>query len=315
VNRPRISLILPVYNGEAWLHQCVQSVLDQTFADFELLIGDDASADRSREIVASFSDPRIRVRQSDVNAGLFGNLNRLLCDAQAPLVRFLCQDDVLEPFAVAEEVAYLEGHPGVVLSICQAREIDEHGNAICEWPRFSDDPISYSSTISLQLLLYHGCIAGNLSTMCARRELMQQVGGFDETYRLAGDYDLLVRLCQRWPIVDLQKAHVKVRRHDGRLSLSRPARATFVEETRRIRAQLIPMLLDGVQPYAVWYTYWRQNVLDTHCFVRCLVERRFRDCADIARSMGARDLSAGIAAWTMTLNNHLYRPKPKYRES
>jgi glycosyltransferase involved in cell wall biosynthesis len=315
VNRPRISLILPVYNGEAWLRQCVESVLDQTFTDFELLVGDDASEDRSREIVSGFSDPRVRVHQSDANTGLFGNLNRLLREVKAPLVRFLCQDDVLEPFAVAEEVAYLEGHPGVVLSICQAREIDEHGNAIREWPQYSDGPISYSSTIGLQLLLYHGCIAGNLSTMCVRRALVQLVGGFDEAYRLAGDYDLLVRLCQRGPIVDLQKALVKVRRHDGRLSLSKPARTRFVEETRRIRAQLIPMLLQGVRPYAVWYTYWRQNVLDTHCFVRCLVERRFRDCADIARSMGARDLSAGIAAWTVTLNNHLYRPKPRYRES
>jgi glycosyltransferase involved in cell wall biosynthesis len=314
VNRPRISLILPIYNGEAWLHQCVQSVLDQTFTDFELLIGDDASADGSREIVAGFSDSRIRVRQSDVNAGLFRNLNRLLREAKAPLVRFLCQDDVLEPFAVAEEVAYLEEHPGVVLSICQAHEIDEHGKAIREWPQSSDGPISYSSAISLQLLLYHGCIAGNLSTMCVRRALVQEVGGFDETYRLAGDYDLLVRLCQRGPIVDLQKALVKIRRHDGRLSLSKPARTGFVDETRRIRAQLIPMLLNGVRSYAVWYIYWRQNVLDTHCMLRCLRDGRFKDCRDVVGIMGVRDVTAGLVAWTLTLNNRIYRPKPRYQD-
>ena len=213
MNRPRVSLILPVYNGDAWLRQCLQSVFEQTFTDFELLVGDDASADRSREIVAGFSDSRMRVCPSDANVGLFANLNRLLREANAPLVRFLCQDDTLEPFAVAEEVAYLEGHPGVVLSICQARGIDEHGKAIREWPRSSDGPILYSSAISLQLLLYHGCIAGNLSTMCVRRALVQELGGFDETYRLAGDYDLLVRLCQRGPIVDLQKTLVKVRSH------------------------------------------------------------------------------------------------------
>jgi glycosyltransferase involved in cell wall biosynthesis len=315
VNNPRISLMLPVYNGETWLRSCVQSVLEQTFTDFELLVGDDASADRSREIVASFSDPRIRVYPSEANIGLFANLNRLLREAKAPLVRFLCQDDALEPFAAAEEVASLEAHPGVVLSICQAREIDECGEPILEWPRSSNAPIVYSSAISLQLLLYHGCIAGNLSTMCVRRALLQELGGFDEAYRLAGDYDLLVRLCRRGPILDLQKVLVRIRRHSRRLSLSKPARKGFVDETRRIRAQLIPMLLHGVRSYAVWYTYWRQNVLDTHCMLRCLVDGRFSDCRNIAGTMGIHDVAAGLVAWTITLNNHIYSPRPRYQDS
>jgi glycosyltransferase involved in cell wall biosynthesis len=314
VNPPRISLILPVFNGERWLRQCIQSALDQTLTDFELLVGDDASVDRSRGIIARFSDSRIRVYLSDANVGLFANLNRLLREAKAPLVRFLCQDDALDPFAVAEEVAYLEAHPGIVLSVCQAREIDEGGTAICEWSRSSDGPIVYSSAIGLQLLLYHGCIAGNLSTMCAPRALLEEVGGFDETYRLAGDYDLVVRLCQRGPIVDLQKTLVNIRRHDGRLSLSKPARSGFVNETRRIRAQLIPMLRQKVRSYAVWYTYLRQNVLDTHCMLRCLLDGRFRDCRDILATMGIRDITAGLVAWTITMNNHIYRPRPRFHD-
>jgi GT2 family glycosyltransferase len=186
------------------------------------------------------------------------------------------------------EVAYLEGHPGVVLSICQAREIDERGKAIREWPRSSDGPISYSSAISLQLLLYHGCIAGNLSTMCVRRALVQEVGGFDETYRLAGDYDLLVRLCQRGPIVDLQKALVKIRRHDGRLSLSKPARTGFVDETRRIRAQLIPMLGTGSDRMPSKY-YWRRNV-PRHALHPSMPPRWRFATAGHRRIMGVRDV-------------------------
>jgi glycosyltransferase involved in cell wall biosynthesis len=314
LKRPRITVILPVYNGEGWLRQCVQSVLNQTFTDFELLVGDDASTDRSRAIVGGFSDPRIRLYTSDANVGLFANLNRLLRKAKAPLIRFLCQDDALEPFAAKEEVAYFEAHPEIVLSICQAMELDQHGNVIDEWPQSADAPIEYSSAISLQLAVYYGCIAGNLSTTCVRRAPLQGIGGFDETYHLAGDYDLLVRLCQRGPIVDLQKTLVKVRQHDGRLSLSKPARKGFVQETRRIRAQLIPMLRRGIRSHAIWYTYWRHNVQDTHCMLRCLLEGRFSDCRDIAGTMGIRDVAAGLIAWTITVNNHIYKPRPRYQD-
>jgi glycosyltransferase involved in cell wall biosynthesis len=58
---PRVSVVLPVYNGETWLRSCVQSVLNQTLAEFELIIGDDGSTDRSRDILAEFDDPRIRL--------------------------------------------------------------------------------------------------------------------------------------------------------------------------------------------------------------------------------------------------------------
>ena len=129
---PRISVILPVYNGEAWLEPCIRSVLSQTLSDFELLVGDDLSTDCSCEIIRGFNrDLRVRTFLFEQNAGLFCNLNKLLVKAQAPIVRFLCQDDILEASCLAHEVEYFESNPDVIMSVCRAHVIDNRGP--CDW--------------------------------------------------------------------------------------------------------------------------------------------------------------------------------------
>src|SRR5262249_15855714 len=129
----KISVILPVYNGEPWLEQCIRSVFNQTLADFELLVGDDASTDRSRGILADLKyDSRLHVFEFDQNVGLFSNLNRLVEKFKAPIVRFLCQDDMLEPNCLAQELAYFESHPEVVMSICSYHFINDEGQVIAE---------------------------------------------------------------------------------------------------------------------------------------------------------------------------------------
>jgi glycosyltransferase involved in cell wall biosynthesis len=309
---PRISVVLPVYNGEAWLGAAVQSVLEQTLEDFELIIGDDASSDRSVDILRGFSDSRLRVHRYEQNVGLFRMLNRLISKATGPVVHFFCQDDVMEPACLLEEASFFETHPDVVFSICQATMIDATDDVVGHWPLSSEAPIIYDTSTTLQLLLFHGCIAGNLSTVCVRRRCFEDAGGFNEQYRLAGDYEMWVRLSQRGPLADLQKRLVRERLHRRRLSFSQPARVGFVRECRTIRDRLVALQADEARSYAARYTYWRQNVLDTHSLMRCLMEGRFAESRELARVMGARDLAAGITAWLITANNHLYRPKPRF---
>src|SRR5439155_16416347 len=167
-----------------------------------------------------------------------GNLNRLLRESRAPLVRFLCQDDLLEPHCLAEEVSYFESHDEVVLSICQVSVIDALGQEIGEW-KTGPGPIVMKPGLSLQRFLYYGCIAGNLSTVCVRRGCLDEVGGFDESFRVAGDYEMWVRVCQRGYLVDRQQKLVRMRSHPRRLSLAPGAGVDFVRENRRVRARLL----------------------------------------------------------------------------
>ena len=113
---PQISVILPVYNGEPWLEQCIRSVFNQTLTDFELLVGEDGSTDRSRGILADFNyDFRLHLFEFDRNAGLFGNLNRLLEKSTHRSCASFART-TLEPNCLAQEVAFFESHPEVVMS-------------------------------------------------------------------------------------------------------------------------------------------------------------------------------------------------------
>jgi glycosyltransferase involved in cell wall biosynthesis len=309
---PKISVILPVYNGERFLREALESVFAQTETSFELIVGDDGSTDRTPDILAEFADPRMRVLLFEANLGLFHNLNRILREARGPLIHFLCQDDVLTAECLAEDVRFFAAHPDATMSMCQATMVDEKGGVLGQWPT-GGEPVVYERIIGLQLFLYHGCVPGNLSTVCVRRSAFDHVGGFDESFMVAGDYEMWVRLCSLGRLANLQKPLVKERHHSRRLSWSPGSGVRFVRENRRVRSILMPLLPRQMRPYAKRYVYLRQNVLDTHHFMTCLRHGRLREARELMEIMGA-DLFVGVPTWLLTVNNHFYRPKPLYVE-
>jgi len=88
-DQPKISVILPVYNGERFLREALESVFAQTETNFELIVGDDCSTDRTPDILAEFADPRMKVVRAGKNRGQFGNLNWLIPQARSALIKFL----------------------------------------------------------------------------------------------------------------------------------------------------------------------------------------------------------------------------------
>lgn len=311
---PCISVILPVWNGQDYVQECIRSVLRQSLPEFELLIGDDGSTDASPHLVMPFNDSRIRYFRSEGNAGLFKNLNRLLAQARSPLVHFLCQDDVLEPDCLETEVAFFKNHPEVGVSFCKALVIDSEGTVV-ERGALGDLPTVMSPSLNIQHFFYHGCIPGNLSTVCAKLEVLKEVGLFDESFRVSGDYELWVRIVQKYPLGVIHRHLVRLRSHSKQLSKAPASGIDFIRENRKIRAMLRPLLPYGSAPWADLYRILRHNVLDTHYAVRCLARGRFRDFLQVASIMGPTEFALGLISWLLTLNNHLWRPKPKFFEA
>ena len=124
----RISVLLPLYNGEAYIREAVESVLAQTWRDFELLILDDGSRDGSLAIVQEIArrDPRVRVIARE-NRGLTETLNELLTVARGQLIARMDADDVCLPDRFARQVAFLDANPGVVCVGGDIEMIDERG--------------------------------------------------------------------------------------------------------------------------------------------------------------------------------------------
>lgn len=314
VASPSISVILPVYNGQAYLQTCIESVLAQSAEDFELLIADDGSEDGSWEMIERFTDPRIRIWRNKHNLGLFGNLNFLVSQAAAPLVRILCQDDALERECLEAEKLFFQAHPDVGMSYCKAHFVDSSGMSAGDSPIY-DLPEVLEPELSLQLFYYLGCLPGNLSTVCVRKTWLDKVGGFNESYRVSGDYEMWVRICKQTNLGIIHQFLIDLRLHNGQLSRAASSNLAAIRENRRILDRLIGELPRKVQRQAKLYRLLRQNVFDTHHAMRCILSRRFREFWEIVRIMGFDDFGLGIIGWLLTVNNHLFRPRPKIYQS
>jgi glycosyltransferase involved in cell wall biosynthesis len=128
----KVSIGIPVYNGEKYLAAALDSLLAQSFREFEIVISDNASTDRTSEICRAYQskDPRVRYFRSDQNLGAAWNHNRVIELSSAPLFKWAASDDLHEPLFLERCVDALYDDPGVVLSHTYLKMIDEKGDAL-----------------------------------------------------------------------------------------------------------------------------------------------------------------------------------------
>src|SRR5512133_2429317 len=124
---PQVSVCIPTYNYGHFLGAAIESVLDQDFAEFELVVVDNASDDDTTPVVERYRDPRLRFHRNDRNVGLFGNFARCLELSTGELVKFLAADDWLHPAYLREAVALIRRHPSAAIVSCPGFFVDAHG--------------------------------------------------------------------------------------------------------------------------------------------------------------------------------------------
>lgn len=131
-SQPLISICIPCYNNEAFIAWTLESLRKQRVADYEIVISDDRSTDRTVSLIKQFTDPRIRLNQNGSNLGLGRNWNKVLSCARGKYIKLLCADDLLYPECLARQVAVLEdpANSGVVLAVCNRDVINAHNDLI-----------------------------------------------------------------------------------------------------------------------------------------------------------------------------------------
>lgn len=308
---PSFSVILPTYNGAAYLREAIDSVLSQSFKDFELLIRDDGSKDKTVEIIESYQDPRIHLLKSTERLGLFANLNSLMKESKAPLVRIFCQDDILEPKCLEREKEFFQIHPEIGMSYCKSQSINALGVTKSQ-VLVIDLPSVIQPELSIQHFFYHGCIPGNLSTVCLRKEVYDQWGPFNATLKVSGDYELWSRICAHRPLGIIHEALVRLRQHEERLSNQSDSVAQFINENKEIRKSLIPLLPISRQKEAIRFQTRRHQVLDFHQGIHALKKRNWKVAKQVFSSFGFFDFFQTAFYWLLTGNNHFYRPQANW---
>lgn len=213
----RVSVIIPAYNYARFLGDAIQSVLDQTFTDFELIVVDDGSTDNTREVVDSFKDSRIRYIYQE-NRGLSAAENTGIKASHGEYIAILGADDIWLPQNLELKVKALDYRPDIGLVCSDAWLFDNKtGDTIS---RYWHDKPSYHSWVDprraarepLKELLYFGCFIPPQATV-VRRLVFTKVGYFDESLLNYDDWDMFVRIVKLFPIEIIDVPLVRLRRH------------------------------------------------------------------------------------------------------
>ncbi len=207
---PRVSVVMPVYNGEPYLQEAIDSVLRQTFGDLELLVIDDGSTDGSKEIVRSYSDPRLRFIALDQNRGLPFVRNIGLTESGGEYIAWADCDDINAPERVALQVAYMDSHPE--LGACGSYVLRFGGpRPGIKTVHTEHDPIRAGLLFRSEIM--------NPSAMIRSRVVRENDLKYRAVMTHAEDYDFWQRLCVRAKLGNIPRVLVRYRlRPDSALS-------------------------------------------------------------------------------------------------
>jgi glycosyltransferase involved in cell wall biosynthesis len=197
VHTPTVSVCIPTYNYAQFLPDAIESVLDQEFTDFELVISDDASSDETAALVARYAacDSRIRFFRNERNLGMNGNIKRAADLGRGHFVKILCADDWLVPGCLSRMLAMFSVYPTAVLATGACIITDAEGHPQ-EVNFLLGHDVTFFSGDAMLARMSRGHGFGGNSSFCFRRDAYEKVGGYDGSLLYAADYDLAARLCK-----------------------------------------------------------------------------------------------------------------------
>ncbi|MBD3883570.1 glycosyltransferase family 2 protein [Phormidium tenue FACHB-886] len=204
---PLVSVLFPVYNGGRYLVAAIESILAQSFGDFELLLINDGSTDQSRQTLDRYAaqDKRIRLIHRE-NRGLIQTLNQMLTLARGEFLARMDADDIAQPDRFGLQVKFLQQHPDYVCVGGAYDLIDPQGRTVLHSAMPETNTEIQQALLSGQTIINHPCAM-------IRRSALQQIGGYDETMQTVEDLDMLLRLGEVGLLANLPDTVLKYRFH------------------------------------------------------------------------------------------------------
>lgn len=228
-----------------YLEKSVQSVLEQDYPDYEFLICDDCSSDKSYEYLMSLRHPSLKIFRNELNKGLFPTLNFLVAQSAGKLIKLWSQDDIMLPGCLRSTVEFHSRYPQIGFSYCGVELIDENDREIAS--SITDHtPEIISSDLHARIAFYTGSIAGNIANVTIGREALEETGKFNEQMKIAGDFDMWVRLAMNRPVGRIIKKMIRLRCHKGQFS--------------RAEKYFLYHLIEDTQVYKILFSYAKEDI-------------------------------------------------------
>lgn len=250
MHKPLVSVVMPVMNVEKFLDLAVASVLGQTLADFEFIIIDDASSDRTAELVREWQrrDKRIIFLENKEHQGITAAINNGLKIAQGRYLARMDGDDICLPERLAEQVKFLANNPDIALVGTFAYEINENSEQTGEIKK-SIDP----TAIAQKILYYSPCLH---SSIMFRSALIKDIGWYNEAYPFCQDQDLYFRtIFSGYKIANIPLFLLKYRRHPASVARNRLMRAGISLKIKKAIIKKFKLQV-SIRQYLFFYIYY-----------------------------------------------------------
>jgi len=218
-NSPLVSVCIPTFNRAGMLRECIDSVLQQTLTDYEIIVSDNASEDSTESVVKSFKDKRIRYYRNDRNLGIRNNWERCLELATGEFITIFPDDDIMMPNNLVKKADYLAANPSVGLVHSKYHVINGDGEIVIydtNW-KHSADRTTDAIESKVDMLTADGNTI-NAPTVMFRKECYTRLGGFSDKLSYAIDWEYWMRIAVYYDVAFLATPLVKWREHDGRLT-------------------------------------------------------------------------------------------------
>ncbi len=219
----------------------------------------------------------------------------------------------MKPNCLAAESAFIRRQPAVGMVYCNVDLIDQNGDIIMPAPQFAT-PELVTPELAAQIMFFHGSIAGNIANVALKRSVMDEVGWFREDLWISGDFEMWVRLSEKYPLGFLSESLIKLRAHNGQFSRAKGSYTTSMREDQFIYRALMRRLPPELDAYSRKYHRWHRGPMYWHHMVRCLLSRDFDNARKAYRTIRELTVSPFLLAWfwLLTVNQRLYRLKPRY---
>ena len=261
--KPDISVVMTAYNGEKFIAQAVDSILNQTFKNFEFIIVDDYSSDQTYKIISSYQDPRIQLIRNKENLGQTKSLNIALEQSEGEFIARMDADDVSCPERLAVQYEYLKNNPHIAVVGTWCKDINENGKFIRTYKVPCDSLI-------IKMFL---AVSGDLTVWCLshptvlmRREALEAVGFYTERPNTnkghPQDYDLWMKLARGYQLANIPQALLKYRilfNSDSRLYPKKQLDARFEITKDKIHYYLPSLKEDQLYSLARMIEYYPQE--------------------------------------------------------
>jgi glycosyltransferase involved in cell wall biosynthesis len=252
---PKVTVVIPVCNREKYVGEAIESILAQTFSDFELLVIDDGSTDRSREVVQSYHDPRIRLVCNETNLGVAKTRNRGIHLARGEYLAVLDSDDWAHPERLGKQVAFLDSHPDYAAVGAWIAWMDGEGRSL---RRVRRKPVLPDEIAALRLFRQ-----GIENSASMARTVVLREYGHQEQYNLSEDFDLWARIAAKHKLATLPEVLGRCRAHQSRLTR---------EQAYRVKGLRLTIYAAQLQALGVPFT---DTDLERHFLLRSMRKRGF----------------------------------------